>query len=128
MKSLNATNLIIWPTFLDVEKAKYGHSVLRLPPYHPELNPIEKIWALVKNWVASRNMNCKLEEVEKLTRQKFNQVTAEEWGRICDHVDKTVKEYMEKERLFDDLSDEFRFIVNSGNSEEELSTDEETDE
>ena len=65
---------------LDVEMAKYGHSVLRLPPYHPELNPIEKIWALVKNWVASRNMNCKLEEVEKLTRQKFNEVTAEEWG------------------------------------------------
>lgn len=25
-----------------------GHIVLRLPPYHPDLNPIETIWALGK--------------------------------------------------------------------------------
>lgn len=27
----------------------HGHNVLRLPPYHPDFNPIEKIWASVKN-------------------------------------------------------------------------------
>jgi transposase len=32
--------------------ARYGHVALRLPPYHPELKPIEKMWAMVKNWVA----------------------------------------------------------------------------
>uniref|UniRef100_A0A6P7H944 Uncharacterized protein LOC114348897 n=1 Tax=Diabrotica virgifera virgifera TaxID=50390 RepID=A0A6P7H944_DIAVI len=35
--------------------AQHGHSVLRLPPYHPELNPIEKIWAILKNEVAAKN-------------------------------------------------------------------------
>jgi transposase len=44
---------------LDTELEKNGHRVLRLPPYHPELNPIEKIWAQVKNWVASRNVTYK---------------------------------------------------------------------
>jgi transposase len=29
--------------------AEHGHVTLRLPPYHPELNAIEKIWAVVKN-------------------------------------------------------------------------------
>lgn len=36
--------------------AKKAHTVPRLPPYHPELNPIEKIWSIGKNWVASRNV------------------------------------------------------------------------
>lgn len=32
-----------------------GHKVLRTPPYHPELQPIEKCWGVVKNHVA-RNL------------------------------------------------------------------------
>jgi transposase len=28
---------------------RYGHVALRLPPYYPELNPTEKMWAIVKN-------------------------------------------------------------------------------
>lgn len=32
--------------------ANYGHRVLITPPYHPELQPIEIIWAVVKNTVA----------------------------------------------------------------------------
>lgn len=113
------------PYVLDAELCKYDHRVLRLPPYHPELNPIEKIWALVKNWVASRNMNFTFTEVEKLTRQRFDEITAEDWQRICDHVDKVVEEYMEKERMFDEVSDEFRFVVSDETSEEEWSSDDE---
>ncbi|RZB39640.1 DDE 3 domain containing protein [Asbolus verrucosus] len=41
---------------LDILLNEHGHNVLRLPPYHPEFNPIEKIWAITKNWVASRNI------------------------------------------------------------------------
>jgi transposase len=28
--------------------AEEGHTVLRRPPYHPDINPIELIWADVK--------------------------------------------------------------------------------
>eukprot|EP00957_Ditylum_brightwellii_P008993 679949-Ditylum_brightwellii.AAC.1 len=28
--------------------AKFGHEVLFTPPYHPELQPIKKIWAVIK--------------------------------------------------------------------------------
>ena len=38
----------------------HGHNVLRLPPYHAELNPIELIWAELKGHVAKRNMRFRL--------------------------------------------------------------------
>ncbi|KAJ8912064.1 hypothetical protein NQ315_016753 [Exocentrus adspersus] len=40
--------------------------VLRLPPYHCELNPIEMIWAQVKNDVAARNTTFKITDVKPL--------------------------------------------------------------
>lgn len=43
-----------------------GHTVLRLPPYHPDLNPIEMIWATVKNAIASRNVTGKKESIKDL--------------------------------------------------------------
>nr|CAH7734875.1 unnamed protein product [Callosobruchus chinensis] len=42
-----------------------GHSVLRLPPYHPDLNPIELAYASLKQYVAERNVDFNFEHVEK---------------------------------------------------------------
>ncbi len=40
------------PIYAIDEIAKsYGHNVLRIPPYHPELQPIETCWGVVKNHV-----------------------------------------------------------------------------
>ena len=37
------------------EMARDHHKiVLRLPPYHCELNPIELVWAEIKNYVAKK--------------------------------------------------------------------------
>ena len=44
------------PTYaIDVIAAQAGHEILRTPPYHPELQPIETCWGIVKNQVAR---NC----------------------------------------------------------------------
>jgi transposase len=40
---------------IDALLAEHGHSALRLPPYHPDLNPIELIWASVKEYVARKS-------------------------------------------------------------------------
>lgn len=37
---------------VDALAASFGHKVLRTPPYHPELQPIETCWGVVKNHVA----------------------------------------------------------------------------
>jgi hypothetical protein len=97
--------------------ASYGHQVLRLPLYHPELNPIEKIWASVKNWVAERNITFKLKDVECLVRKRFSEIT------------KTEDEYILREAMLDEALEQFDFIVNTSSSDEsfeECSEDEQT--
>ena len=53
---------------------KYGHEIVRLPPYHCQLNPIELIWGIEKNYVASENKEHKLSEVEDLFRKKREEI------------------------------------------------------
>ena len=45
---------------------KYGHEVIRLPPYHCDLNTTELIWADEKNYVAHDNREMTLKSVEAL--------------------------------------------------------------
>jgi transposase len=40
---------------LDKLASEQGHTILRTPPYHPELQPIEVCWAVVKGHVAAHN-------------------------------------------------------------------------
>ena len=49
---------------------EYGHEILRLPPYHCELNPIELAWAAEKNYVAGENKDMSLDSAEKLFRKR----------------------------------------------------------
>jgi hypothetical protein len=37
--------------------AGHDHCALRLPPYHPDLNPTELIWASIKAYVAGKNVS-----------------------------------------------------------------------
>lgn len=90
---------------IDSLLAKHGHAVLRLPPYHPDLNPIEKIWALVKNHVATCNTTFKLDDVWKLAVEKFNNVGVQEWQNICAHVAKAEQEYMKREYFIDQVAE-----------------------
>lgn len=60
--------------------------VLRLPPYHCELNPIELIWAQVKNEVAAKNTTYKLADVKELLKKSIQNVTAANWANCVSHV------------------------------------------
>lgn len=63
-----------------------GVHVLRLPPYHCELNPIELIWGQVKNEVARKNTTFKLAEVKELLVNALEAVNAETWQKAIQHV------------------------------------------
>lgn len=110
---------------LDTLLHQHGHTALRLPPYHPELNPIEKIWANVKNWVAARNVTFKLQDVRNLAIQKFDSITAAEWSAVCDHVDKIVNEYVERENAIDEALESLQFKVNTNDSDDSNESSEE---
>ncbi len=63
------------PEFLiDRIVRKEGHSILRTPPYHPELQPIETCWAVVKNYVGQHN-DCTMKKVLILLEEGFAKVT-----------------------------------------------------
>jgi len=79
------------PEFLiDNIARKQGHSILRTPPYHPELQPIETCWAIVKNHVARHN-DCTMKKVQSLLKEGFEKVT----GKTC-------KKMIEKVRIQED--------------------------
>ena len=53
--------------------AQAGVEVLFLPPYSPDLNPIEKMWSKVKNW---------LRGVEARTTTELTQAIGEALGTV----------------------------------------------
>ena len=70
------------PTYaIDRIAEQHGHRILRTPPYHPELQPIELAWGVAKNYVARncdftlkklrRNLESGLESVDQSTVQKM---------------------------------------------------------
>lgn len=78
-----------------IERA--GHTTLRLPPYHPDLNPIEAIWALGKNSIAKKNVTEKLNDVRELAIIEFSKITADDWRKRCEHVQKVEELYRNAE-------------------------------
>jgi transposase len=49
-----------------------GHIILRLPPFHYELNPIELAWPMVKQYVKQNNTTSKLSDVRNLLNVSHN--------------------------------------------------------
>lgn len=92
---------------LDALMEQHGHSVLRLPPYHPELNTIELVWAEVKNWVRMQNVTFNIDDVENLTRQKFASISVEDWQRKCKHTKTVEREFMGSEGPLEDIVESF---------------------
>ena len=76
-----------------------GHTVIRLPPYNCELNPIELAWAAEKNFV--ENSEMKLDYVEKLFRKKRNDLPGELWANCVEHVKKLEQSCRESDKIQD---------------------------
>jgi hypothetical protein len=76
-------------------------TVLRLPPYHCELNPIELVWAQVKGDVARNNTTFKLSDVKILLKNSLERVTADNWQRCIHHVQKEEEKMWELDNLID---------------------------
>ncbi|KAG8175766.1 hypothetical protein JTE90_029251 [Oedothorax gibbosus] len=71
---------------IDNLAALHGHTVIRLPPYHCELNSIEFIWSQVKDYIASNNTTFKEDEVMRLTHEAIDNITPELWTKEVKHV------------------------------------------
>jgi hypothetical protein len=61
---------------------QHGCNVLFLPVGHPELNPIELVWSRLKGFIAQRDVNFSLQEVEKLAHE-FIDICCCSVSKIC---------------------------------------------
>lgn len=78
---------------IDAIIAERGHHVLRLPPYHCDLNPIEMIWGQVKNKVASINNTFTLKSTLAFAEKCIGEVTAHAWKETVRHVVQIADKY-----------------------------------
>ena len=82
------------PKYVIDEMAKAaGHEVVRIPPYHCELNPIELCWSQVKGYIKEHNKEFILTAVKRLTYEGFNKVGAAEWKKNIEHVKRKAEDY-----------------------------------
>lgn len=99
---------------------EHGHSVLRLPPYHPDFNPIETIWSQIKGYVAKKNIEMNVTTVKQLLVEKIDMIGPENWKKLCDHSIKCEDQFRTDENAFDRHTD--NLIINVGSdSDSEMS-------
>ena len=109
---------------VDELAAHHGHKVVRLPPYHCDLNPIEMVWSQLKGGMRVFNRDGRLEALERLLQQEVAKITPQLWESCCQHVIKLEQEYWLKDGLLDDIDS---VVINMG-SDSESSDDDDDDE
>lgn len=95
-------------SFVIDEMAKEkGVTVLRLPPYHCELNPIELIWADIKSYVARHNTTFKFSDLKGLLSDAIAQVNNIKWANCVVHIKKIEEKMIGVDHAIDKTIDEF---------------------
>lgn len=103
-----------------------GHEVLRLPPYHPDLNPIELVWGDIKGQLARNELDSNLDKKKIALEHLFNEFPAEKWAACDSHVQKIEDEYCSHDGLLDNAVDQI--IINlQDDSDSSNWTEEETE-
>lgn len=75
------------PTYaIDVIAKEYGHEILRTPPYHPELQPIELCWGILKNEVG-RHCDFTMSNLLNQLEHSFTKITAD----TCENVIRKIR-------------------------------------
>lgn len=77
--------------------------VLRIPPYHSELNPFELAWSSIKHYVKTNNSTFKLPDVQKLLHEGVERVTPQMWKNYINNVIKEEDKFFEIDFIIDDL-------------------------
>ena len=58
-------------------------SLLYLPPYSPELNPIERLWAYLKSHYLSNRVYQDYDALFDASKDAWNRTTAQQFSTIC---------------------------------------------
>jgi len=104
---------------------KMGHEVIRLPPYHCQYNPVELIWARVKNQVAKNNKTFKMTDIERLTHEALDSVTQQDWEKCARQAEALQDKDNEREIMRDSVLEPIILTLLPDDSDWGSSNDEE---
>ncbi|XP_046621295.1 uncharacterized protein LOC124305682 isoform X2 [Neodiprion virginianus] len=65
---------------------KANKTVLRLPPYHCELNPIEMAWSMMKVYVKTVDTSVIFKDMKAFLEHGVAQITAQHWNNFVKHA------------------------------------------
>lgn len=97
--------------------------ILRLPPYHCELNPIEMVWSEAKRYVAGKNTNFKENEVRNLIKEAYLQITPEKWANYVNHVKAIEQSMWDIDNIMDDIQPIVIHLNAESDTESEIDND-----
>lgn len=100
---------------LDNLAEKYGHEVLRLPPYHCIFNPIENIWGIAKNYYRDHvgSDGSSREKSLAVWREALQKITPQMWANTVRHTEEEIQRWWDREVGFD-KGDIAPVIINLG--------------
>jgi len=106
----------------------HNKDVLRLPPYHCELNPIELAWSSVKNYVRKNNTTFKLQDVKRLLIEGVQRVDSEMWKNFIKHVVDVEDKLWNMDFIVDELTAEQEpCVLNLGPDDSDSESDLDSD-
>lgn len=88
---------------IDELAKNHNHTILRLPPYYCELNPIELAWSSIKNHVRMNNTTYKIQVMTKLLIECVNRVDSEMWKHFIRHTKKEEKKFYDIDFIIDEV-------------------------
>lgn len=110
--------------------------MVRLPPYHSELNVIELIWSDFKRKIRDyANVDDKIDRIKQIGMQVLAQIPLQSIKNYCDHVEKIEQNFIRLENIQLERRVE-RFVIpledecdeeNESEEEIEVSDEEETE-
>ena len=88
-----------------------GHSILRTPQYHPELQPIEICWAIVKNYMAD-NCDFTMSNFRNQIPKAFKKVKPETCKKIIKKVAKQEDKYWAEDmKLYEEIEEDEEVLI-----------------
>ncbi|CAK9816658.1 hypothetical protein ANTQUA_LOCUS9050 [Anthophora quadrimaculata] len=93
---------------VDQMTQQHGYTVLRLPPYICELNPIKLIWVEVKRNIKEQNTSIlTYAELDSFTRDAIEDISPAFWEKCCQHAEKVEKQYWQQDSILESMMDDF---------------------
>lgn len=89
------------PTYqVDEIAKKCGHEILRTPPYHPELQPIELCWGIVKDHIA-RHCDFTLSNLKSQLETGFDKIDASTCIKVINKIKEKEDQFWDEDMRFD---------------------------